>query len=220
MADAPLREAVGHGYSAQAIKAAQAKSWEALHAIAALIRPGMRESEALAAGKEILAGLGAELDWHPVLVRFGAHTLHIYSDRPTEDRVLGAEDIFFIDMGPVFGGHEGDVGATFTTGQDPEMIACARDVRIVFDRVKAIWNGGAVSGTALYEAAQAEAQKLGWVLNLDIKGHRVGDYPHSVHKGGQLGTLETPPSAGLWILEIQIRHPSHPFGAFFEDLLA
>ena len=27
------------------------------------------------------------------------------------------------------------------------------------------------------------------------------------------------PSSGLWVLEIQIRHPSREFGAFFEDLL-
>jgi len=26
--------------------------------------------------------------------------------------------------------------------------------------------------------------------------------------------------SGLWILEIQIAHPSEPFGAFYEDLLA
>jgi len=28
------------------------------------------------------------------------------------------------------------------------------------------------------------------------------------------------PNAGLWILEIQIAHPSKPYGAFYEDLLA
>jgi len=31
--------------------------------------------------------------------------------------------------------------------------------------------------------------------------------------------LEASPSSGLWILEIQIAHPSEPFGAFYEDLL-
>ncbi|KNH27792.1 hypothetical protein ACS77_09735, partial [Pseudomonas syringae] len=33
--------------------------------------------------------------------------------------------IFFIDMGAVWQGHEGDAGATLTTGFDPVMIACA-----------------------------------------------------------------------------------------------
>jgi len=100
------------------------------------------------------------------------------------------------------------------------MQACALAVRELFDRVRAIWDGGAVSGRALYERAEEEARAMGWVLNLDIRGHRVSDYPHSVHKGGNLGDLDTVPGTGLWILEMQIRHPTRPFGAFHEDLLA
>ena len=220
MHHAHAREAVGAAYSAQALQAAQAQSWAALNAIAAQIHPGMRETDAIAMGQEILQQMGADLNWHPLLIRFGENTLKIFSDRSNQDAVLADNDIFFIDMGPVFGGHEGDVGATFTTGHDAEMIACAHDAEGLFHRVKAIWDGGSVSGKALYDAAKAEAEALGWVLNLDIKGHRVGDYPHSVHKGGQLGTLEVVPTQSLWILEIQIRHPIRSFGAFYEDLLA
>ena len=213
------REAVGRAYVIEAIRAAQAKSWEALDAMAAIIRPGMTEAQAIAQGEAILAGMGMELAWHPLLIRFGANTLKIFSDRTPGDAVLGEDDIYFIDMGPVFGGHEGDVGATFATGPNPAKQACARDVKTLFERVKAIWDGGTVTGYDLYDAAQAEAAALGWVLNLDIAGHRVGDYPHSVHQGGKLGTLAQVPSPGLWILEMQIRHPTEPFGAFYEDLL-
>lgn len=67
--------------------------------------------------------------------------------------------------------------------------------------------------------ASARAQAMGWRFNHAIKGHRLGDYPHSVHKGGDLGALEGAPSPGLWVLEIQIAHPTEPYGAFFEDLL-
>lgn len=213
------REAVGPHYSLDALRQAQAISWEALSRIAAQVRPGMRESEAIAAGHDILESLGMERAWHPLLIRFGAATLKIFSDRSVEDAVLGDDDIFFIDMGPVFLGHEGDVGATFTVGNDAEMQACAEAVRVLFDRVRAIWNGGEISGRALYDRAEEEARKMGWVLNLDIRGHRVSDYPHSVHKGGNLGDFDTVPGAGLWILEMQIRHPTRPFGAFHEDLL-
>ena len=41
-------------------------------------------------------------------------------------------------------------------------------------------------------------------MNLDIKGHRVSDFPHAIHRGGDLGDFEHYPNAGLWILEIQI----------------
>lgn len=61
---------------------------------------------------------------------------------------------------------------------------------------------------------------MGWQLNLDIKGHRVSDFPHAIHRGGDLGDFEHCPNAGLWILEIQIAHPNKPYGAFYEDLLA
>jgi len=214
------REAVGPAYAIEAIRAAQAKSWDALERIAALVHPGMTEAQAIARGEAVLAEMGMELAWHPLLIRFGANTLKIFSDRTPGDAVLGEDDIWFVDMGPVFGGHEGDVGATFTTGNDPARQACARDVKLLFERIKAIWDGGAVTGYDLYDAAQAEAAALGWVLNLDIQGHRVGDYPHSVHQGGKLGAFPQAPSPGLWILEMQIRHPTEPYGAFYEDLLA
>lgn len=217
----PIREAIGPNYSLDAMHAAQEQTWRAVEAIAARIVPGMRESEAQALGEEILAHHGMELDWHPLLVRFGPNTLKLFSEKSDGDPVLGEDDIFFIDMGPVFGGHEGDAGATYVTGKDPEMAACAKAARTLFDKVRKIWHKGDVGGIALYEAAAHEAHKMGWELNLEVKGHRVSDYPHrALPPGGKLGTLEDVPGAGLWILEIQIRHPTRLFGAFFEDLLA
>jgi hypothetical protein len=56
-------------------------------------------------------------------------------------------------------------------------------------------------------------------LNLGAPGHRLGDFPHAVHKAGKLAVAEFQPSSGLWVLEIQIRHPELPIGAFYEDLL-
>jgi hypothetical protein len=53
----------------------------------------------------------------------------------------------------------------------------------------------------------------------DIKGHRVSDFPHAIYKAGNLGDFEDCPDAGVWILEIQLAHPTRPFGSFYEDLL-
>ena len=61
--------------------------------------------------------------------------------------------------------------------------------------------------------------KHGWRLNVEIRGHRVSDFPHAIYKAGDLGDFEDVPQVGLWILEIQIAHPSKPYGAFYEDLL-
>ncbi|WP_260433383.1 hypothetical protein [Burkholderia cepacia] len=40
-----------------------------------------------------------------------------------------------------------------------------------------------------------------------------------IYTAGNLGDFDATPAAGLWILEIQITHPTRPFGAFHEDLL-
>jgi hypothetical protein len=76
-----------------------------------------------------------------------------------------------------------------------------------------------VTGEALYRFAKARAEALGWRLNWEVKGHRVSDFPHAIHKAGALGDFEGVPVSGLWILEIQIAHPTRPIGAFYEDLL-
>jgi Xaa-Pro aminopeptidase len=157
--------------------------------------------------------------WHPTIIRIGENTLKTYRQRSSPDVRLGEDDLFFIDLGLVFEGHEGDVGDTFATGPSPARRACAEAARSLFGRVAQAWRNEGLSGRALYDFAAGQAQAMGWRFNHAIKGHRLGDYPHSVHKAGDLGTLDGAPSPGLWVLEIQVAHPSEPFGAFYEDLL-
>jgi Xaa-Pro aminopeptidase len=213
------KEAVGQHYSVHAMQYAQQMTWRVIEQIAAQIKPGLRESDAQTIAKQVLADIGMQRIWHPVLIRFGANTLKTFKQRSVGDPVLGTNDIFFIDLGVVFGGHEGDAGATFTTGSDPEMQACAAAAKTLFDRVRVQWRTGGVSGQQLYDYAQAQAIEMGWVLNLDIKGHRVSDFPHAIYRAGDLGNYAETPGRGLWILEIQLAHPTRPFGAFYEDLL-
>lgn len=104
-------------------------------------------------------------------------------------------------------------------GSDPEKLACAAAAETLFHEVSAARKDEHVSGPALYAFADTRANELGWRLNLDIKGHRASDFPHAIHRGGNLGDFEGPPAPGVWILEIQIAHPTKPFGAFYEDLL-
>ena len=217
---AQSKEAVGPIYNIDAMRRAQANTWKAIETLSALIKPGMHETEAVALGKQVLADLDMQRIWHPLLVRFGANTLKTFKQRSDGDLVLGENDIFFIDMGAVWEGHEGDAGETFVTGNDPEMKACAEAAKTLFERVQAKWKNEQVAGLELYRYAQEQAKDMGWVLNLDIKGHRVSDFPHAIHRGGDLGDFDHDPNKGLWILEIQIAHPSKAYGAFYEDLLA
>ncbi|AKA25432.1 M24 family metallopeptidase [Pseudomonas chlororaphis] len=214
------KEAVGAAYSLQGMLHAKHKTWEAITAIAGRIRPGMLESQARALALEVLAELGMDRIWHPALIRFGENTLKTFKQRSEGDPALGENGIFFIDLGVVWDRHEGDCGATFVTGDDPEMHACAAAAKTLFEQVRDYWGEHKVAGPALYRYAQEQASAMGWVLNLEIKGHRVSDFPHAIYRAGDLGNFEQCPNVGLWILEIQIAHPTRPFGAFYEDLLA
>ena len=90
---------------------------------------------------------------------------------------------------------------------------------LLFDRVKVRWQADGLSGNELYQFASGEARRLGWELNLDVSGHRLADFPHEALYPGSLLEATFVPKTALWVLEIQIRHPQRPFGAFYEDLL-
>ena len=216
----PSRETVGQRFDPALMQHAREKTWAALHGIRERMRPGISEDEAKAAALDVFRGLGYERLWHPVLIRIGANTIKTYRQRSDPNVRLGENDSYFIDLGLVFDGHEGDVGDTFVVGHAPQRQACAEAARTLFGEVADAWRAQGLSGQALYAFAGERAEAMGWRFNHAIKGHRVSDFPHSIHQGGDLGDLEASPSSGLWILEIQIAHPTEPFGAFYEDLLA
>lgn len=211
-------EAVGERFDPALLLQARERSAQAVQAIADRIRPGMRESEAEAIAAEVFVELGFERIWHPTHIRFGRNTLKLYKEASETDVVLGQDDLFFIDIGPVWAGHEGDYGDTFVLGADRDMHAIADAARVLFARVAERWRSGE-SGRALYAYAELAARELGYELNLGAPGHRLGDFPHAVHRAGKLAAAGFAPSPGLWVLEIQLRHPTKPIGAFYEDLL-
>ena len=190
-----------------------------MHDVAAAIGPGMLEEDALALMRRSLKAADMLRGWHGIHVRFGPNTLRNFGEPSEPGVVLREDDIFFIDIGPVWQGHEGDAGATFVVGNDPQMQQAAQDVKAIFDASEARWRDDGLTGIDLYRFAEAEAARLGWVLNLDMSGHRLSDFPHAVKHDGPLLDADYVPGDGLWVLEIQIRHPDRPFSAFYEDLL-
>ena len=212
-------EDVGAAFSLPAMVRARDLTLEAVRRIGAAIGPGATEGEAHALAQAVLEAMGVERLWHKTTIRFGPGTLDVFAAPIEPDRRLGADDIFFIDLGAVWDGHEGDAGDTFVVGADPEMQACAAAARALWSTVSAHWRDNGVSGQALYRFAEAQAQAAGWRLNWKVRGHRISDFPHAIYQAGRLGDFAGCPTTGLWILEIQIAHPTRPFGAFYEDLL-
>jgi GNAT superfamily N-acetyltransferase len=212
-------EAVGAKFSIPAMVRARDLTFEAVREIGGAIKSGMTEAAAHGVAEGVLARMGMERLWHKTVIRFGEGTLDTFHASTEPDRILRPNDIFFVDLGVVWDGHEGDAGDTFVVGDDPEMAACAETARDLWRQVAARWRGDGLGGEALYHYAVERAEAAGWRLNWEVKGHRVSDFPHAIYKAGALGEFAACPQAGLWILEIQIAHPTRPIGAFFEDLL-
>lgn len=198
---------------------ARRRTRQAVADIAARIEPGMDEDQAQLVARSVLKTSGLLRGWHGVFVRFGANTLKFYGE-PSEPGIrLGTDDIFIVDIGPVWKHWEGDAGDTFVTGTDADMARAQRDVHRLFDIVADCWRREDATGHALYAYAGEQAALLGWELNLELGGHRLSDFPHAVIHRGELKDADFVPSNRAWVLEMHIRHPQRRFGAFYEDLL-
>jgi methionine aminopeptidase len=212
-------ERVGDGFAMQRMLEVRQLTRSVIHEIAAAVEPGMIEEDAVKLARRILASKKMLRSWHGIFVRFGRNTTKTVNAPSDPGVVLGESDIFLIDIGPVVDQIEGDGGDTFVVGTDPEHLRCAADARALFHRVRHNWLAKHATGRRLYEFAAQQAREMGWDLNMDWSGHRISDFPHAAYYSGLLADIDFCPSPSLWVLEIHIRHPSKPFGAFFEDLL-
>jgi methionyl aminopeptidase len=212
-------EGTGENFSIAQLMDVRARTRGAVHRIAAQVHPGMREEDAAAMARTTLTELGLRRGWHKTMVRFGPNTTKNFSEKSAEGTILGEDDIFFIDIGPIYEETEGDAGDTFVVGSNVEHHRAKREVRIIWDQVRDKWFRDGTTGKELYEYAIAAAASLGWILNLDLTGHRLSDFPHSAHYDGTLAEVDFRPNPNLWVLEIVIVHPDRTFGAFYEDLL-
>jgi Xaa-Pro aminopeptidase len=212
-------EKTGAAFTTEKMLAVRDVTRAAIHEIASRCKPGMVEEDAVEMAKDILASHGMVQGWHDVYVRFGTNTTKTFGAPSDPGIVLGADDLFLIDIGPVFEKWEGDGGDTFVTGSNPAYAKCAEDARSLFHLVRKKWEKEKATGIVLYDFATAEASKMGWELNLDLSGHRISDFPHVAVYEGPMNTVDFTPSPLLWVLEIHIRSPDMKFGAFYEDML-
>lgn len=211
-------EKVGAAFSLDGILDARKRSMDALPQIAALMVPGMTTGEAIAIADKHLRTLGAAYNWHPTYVRFGPDTQCTSRQPVDRHRKLRADDIFTIDLGPVWDGYEGDYGDTFVMGSDPDHQRCTHAARDIFAQAQLAWKQG-LSGSALYDFAEGLAREHGCTLVRDTGGHRVSDFPHALYGKHRLAEADFVPDDGIWVLEVQVRDLKRPIGAFFEDVL-
>lgn len=211
-------ENIGTSFNLTQYLEARAKTIQAVQETAKSILPGMNEAQCVAILNLELEKARVEKFWHPTKFRINANTTKSFREA-SEDLILKDQDLFFIDIGPVFYNHEGDYGETFVIGDDPKLLKLKSAAKDIFNSTQKVWKQNKLSGVELYEFATNEALKINLKLNTNMYGHRLGDFPHALHYKGKLGTLEFSPAPHLWVLEIHLLDESIGRGAFFEDIL-
>ena len=198
-----------------------------------LIAPGRTEREV---EKDIydlaLAEFGVEKHWHKRIVHAGVNGLATARDNPPV-LTIAEDDLVFLDLGPVFGEWEADVGRSYVVGNDPDKRRLVADLPRQFDKVKARFDSDPdVTGAVLYAFACESAAAAGWRFGGVIAGHIVGEFPHAHLPGDKdfyrinpqnTTRLRDPDPLGqerFWILEIHLVDPAGHYGGFYERLMS
>ncbi|HEX2594211.1 MAG TPA: M24 family metallopeptidase [Rhizomicrobium sp.] len=215
------------------LEAAEARGIALFDAIeaAGLIQPGKTEQQL---NDEICAfaesEFGVKQHWHKRIVRAGANTVCVFSEFPP-DRMIEQDDIVYLDLGPVMGEWEADLGRSYALGGDGEKARLVADLPRLFDVVQAHYRKTPdIKAEELYAYACATAEKAGWTFGGQIAGHTIeGHFPHApVPYDGRLiakgnpSRMRDPDAKGVdrhWILEIHLVDKAKTYGGFYERLL-
>jgi Xaa-Pro dipeptidase len=174
---------------------------------------------------------GIDTYWHKRIVRAGRNTLLPYDENPP-DLTLQADDILFLDLGPVFEQWEADFGRTFVLGSDPLKLKMRQDIKRAFADGKQYFKEHiGITSSELFHYAESLAGRYGWEFGGPIAGHLIGQFPHEripgdkvslyVHPDSHLSmhSLDEKGQKRHWILEIHFVDRKHQFGGFYEELL-
>lgn len=197
-----------------------------------LVRPGIGEAALADEIRDLAAAaLGVRRHWHKRIVRSGENTLTTARDTPA-DRVLGADDIVFIDLGPIFEEWEADFARTYVLGEDPGKLAICDALPQIWAAARAHFEATPdITGEQLFEQVVALSRAAGWDFGGAIAGHLVGEFPHEKIRGNEVDSYVAPGSVRPmrrkdrsgkqchWILEVHLVDPGRRYGGFYEQLL-
>lgn len=212
-------ERVGESFQLEMYLEARVLTKKLVRDYATKIQIGMSEEEIKKELNLLFQKQGLEKYWHPTKVRIGRNTIKSFKEISESSIFLKGDDIFFIDMGPVFNQHEADYGETFVLGNNPDYLRIQKSVKEIFDDVSLYWKKHRCSGQKLYQYAEEITQKKGYLFHPKMKGHRLGDFPHALVYRGSLEEAPFIKKGLLWVLEILIQDSSQQFGAFYEDII-
>lgn len=197
-----------------------------------LIAPGRLESAVSNDVRDLANELyGTRKHWHKRIVRSGPNTLRPYRQNPP-DRAITADDIVFLDFGPVFEEWEADLGRTYVLGDDPVKLRLQADLPVVWAAGRAYFEAHPdITGAQLFAHVVGLAEAAGWEYGGPHAGHLVGEFPHELLDGDRIESyiapenptvMRRPNTAGMvshWILEIHLVDRAREIGGFHEQLL-
>ncbi len=197
-----------------------------------LIRPGVTERQV---NEEIYAlayeMFGIKKYWHKRIVRAGKNTLCPYRENPPVLQI-NADDIAFLDLGPIFEDWEADFGRTYVLGSDPLKLKARDDIEAAWGLGKKYFDSVfGITGSQLYEYMCSLAVRYGWIYGGPHAGHLIGEFPHEQIQGDEVQNyihpdnhqrMRDPDVHGKprdWILEVHFVDRVRELGGFFEQLL-
>jgi Xaa-Pro dipeptidase len=197
-----------------------------------LVHPGVTERQVedeigVLAEREF----GVKKHWHRRIVRAGANSVTIAGENPPI-QTIAADDIVYVDLGPVFEAWEADIGKSYVLGDDRQKHRLVADLPRIFEEVQSHYHRDpGMTGAALYAYAQKAAEDAGWRLGGQIAGHIVSEFAHALIPGdkalNRIGPHNPNPMTDVdgkgqnrhWILEIHLVAKDGSFGGFYERLL-
>lgn len=215
----------GEKYSRDTFFAARNQCAETMKTVIKKLTVGMNEADVQELIKDEFKANGIYKFWHPSKFRIGSDTTKSFRELSDQRIQLTEAEIYFIDIGPIIENHEADLGESFVFGDLSNEFALhnkklASAARTLWNDVADIWRKERISGIELYSRAQVLAAGMGYSLNTQMDGHRIGDFPHALYCKEGLAEVALVPASDLWVLEIHILDLNRERGAFFEDVLS
>ena len=197
-----------------------------------LLRPGRSERDVEDDIRELAAReFGVEKHWHRRIVRSGPNSITTAGDHPPV-RMIEEDDIVYLDLGPVLGGWEADIGKSYALGKSPRKQALVAELPRQFEKLQAHFRERPnITGAALYDFAVRSAQAAGWKFGGKIAGHIISEFAHTQIPGAKdltrIAPLNDTPMSDPdgngnprhWIGEIHLVELDESFGGFYERLL-
>jgi Xaa-Pro aminopeptidase len=197
-----------------------------------VIQAGLAETVVSDQVRDLAADLfGTRRHWHKRIVRSGPNTLKPYRENPP-DRVIGTDDIVFLDFGPIFADWEADFGRTYVLGEDPVKLRLRDDLPVIWSAGRDYFEARPdIAGAELYAHMVELAEAAGWDFGGPHSGHLVGEFPHEMIDGDRIDSYIAAGSDGAmrrtdkvgrachWILEVHLVDRERAIGGFYEQLL-